>query len=390
MGPHEQILKQDLFPIDGLSSGARLVPIDSNEQEHLTSLCLRMREKLETHHVICPEVKSRELCQALRDQDPAVRAVLEEGFYKLLVLEVSKGLDSTGGFDHDGCFLPYLRQALYTSFGVEPTADFQPEQIAQAAKDEPRSLFCFLDAQYIQGPEIQRLRIFTQTHHRVLLCAIPPATGPPVRSSPIQDEDDTAEFSVTPGDRPLRNASTESGAWTPILKRANGEAAGQFIELKPDRIVIGRSPKLCHVVIDGEGVNRKHAEIYRKGDEFYLADLNSFNGTKVNATRVIPGIDHRLDSGDWINICGVEFLYYRRFTEDLVFEMDTEHAPEADSDLVFEMVSDSEEHASLVFEMDTEHAPEAGSDLVFEMVSDSEEHASLVFEMDTEHAPAAQ
>jgi hypothetical protein len=359
MGQHEEILKQDLVPYnDGLPSGARLVPIDSNEREPLTTLCLRMREKLETHHVICPQARSRELCQALRDQDPTVQAVLEDGFYKLLVIEVSKGLDSKGGFDHDGRFLPYLRQVLYTSFGVEPTDDFHPEQIAQAAKDEPRSLFCFLDAQYIQGPEIQRLRIFTQTHHRVLLCAIPPATGPPVRSSPIQDEDDTAEFSVTPDDRPLRNASTESAAWTPILQRANGEAAGQIIELKPYRIVIGRSPKLCHVVIDGEGVNRKHAVIYRKGDEFYLADLNSFNGTKVNATRVIPDIDHRLVPGDRINICGIEFLYYRRFKEDLVFEVASDFELEVDLDDELEADSDDE--------------LEADSDLVFEMESDFE------------------
>jgi serine phosphatase RsbU (regulator of sigma subunit)/pSer/pThr/pTyr-binding forkhead associated (FHA) protein len=97
-----------------------------------------------------------------------------------------------------------------------------------------------------------------------------------------------------------------------FLKRANGETAGQIIELKPDRVVIGRSPEHCHVVLDPNGVSRKHAEIYRKGDEFYLADLNSRNMTKVNNTKVIPGIDHRLLPGDRINICDVEFLFYPR------------------------------------------------------------------------------
>ena len=82
-----------------------------------------------------------------------------------------------------------------------------------------------------------------------------------------------------------------------FLKRANGETAGQIIELKPDRVVIGRSPEHCHVVLDPNGVSRRHAEIYRKGEEFYLADLNSRNMTKVNNTKVIPGVDHRLVPG---------------------------------------------------------------------------------------------
>ena len=95
-----------------------------------------------------------------------------------------------------------------------------------------------------------------------------------------------------------------------FLKRANGETIGQVIELKPDRIIIGRSPEHCHIVLDPNGVSRRHAEIYRKETEWYLADLNSRNLTKVNNTKVIPGIDHRLAPGDRINICDVEFLFY--------------------------------------------------------------------------------
>ena len=53
-----------------------------------------------------------------------------------------------------------------------------------------------------------------------------------------------------------------------LLKRANGVAAGQIIELKQERTVIGRSPEHCHVVLDPNGVSRRHAEIYRKGDDY--------------------------------------------------------------------------------------------------------------------------
>jgi phosphoserine phosphatase RsbU/P len=101
-----------------------------------------------------------------------------------------------------------------------------------------------------------------------------------------------------------------------FLKRANGETAGQIIELKADRIIIGRSPEHCHVVLDPNGVSRRHAEIYRKADDHYLADLNSRNMTKVNNSKVIPGIDHRLAPGDRINICDVEFLFYPQLPAD--------------------------------------------------------------------------
>src|SRR3954447_21963646 len=95
----------------------------------------------------------------------------------------------------------------------------------------------------------------------------------------------------------------------PILKRVTGDAAGQIIELKNDLTVIGRSPE-CHIVLDPNGVSRRHAEIRRVGEAFYLADLRSRNKTKVNNSEVTTGNDHRLQPGDRINICDVEFIYY--------------------------------------------------------------------------------
>jgi sigma-B regulation protein RsbU (phosphoserine phosphatase) len=100
-----------------------------------------------------------------------------------------------------------------------------------------------------------------------------------------------------------------------ILKRVTGHPAGQIIELKGDVTVIGRSPE-CHIVLDPNGVSRRHAEIRRVGEKFFLADLNSRNLTKVNNNRVEPGKDHPLQPGDRINICDVEFLYFTVLTKD--------------------------------------------------------------------------
>ena len=94
-----------------------------------------------------------------------------------------------------------------------------------------------------------------------------------------------------------------------ILKRVSGEPAGQLIELKTDVTVIGRSPD-CQVVLNSNGVSRRHAEIRRSGDAFSISDLYSRNKTLVNNTEVKAGLEQPLKPGDRINICEIEFIYY--------------------------------------------------------------------------------
>lgn len=95
-----------------------------------------------------------------------------------------------------------------------------------------------------------------------------------------------------------------------FLRRANGDSAGQIIELKHDRTVIGRSPDQCQVVLGLNGVSRRHAEVYRQGDGYFVADLKSRNMTKVNDVKLVPGADRRLSGGDRISICDVEFVFH--------------------------------------------------------------------------------
>jgi sigma-B regulation protein RsbU (phosphoserine phosphatase) len=95
-----------------------------------------------------------------------------------------------------------------------------------------------------------------------------------------------------------------------ILKRVTGDPAGQLIELKHDSTVIGRLPE-CHIVLDSNGVSRRHAEIRRVGaNTFVIADLHSRNKTLVNNAEVDPNQHRPLKTGDRITICDVEFVYY--------------------------------------------------------------------------------
>ncbi len=94
-----------------------------------------------------------------------------------------------------------------------------------------------------------------------------------------------------------------------ILKRVTGNPPGQLIELNCEVTVIGRASD-CQIILDPNGVSRKHAEIRKVGTSFFLADLRSRNKTIVNNTEVKAGADHPLKAGDRINICDVEFLFY--------------------------------------------------------------------------------
>ncbi len=95
-----------------------------------------------------------------------------------------------------------------------------------------------------------------------------------------------------------------------VLKKVSPEPAGQFIEIKGDPFVIGRLGE-CQVVLDSNGVSRKHAEIRRSGERYTLVDLNSRNFTFLNGRKVAPETPPPvLTTNDRIKICDVEFVFF--------------------------------------------------------------------------------
>ncbi len=50
-------------------------------------------------------------------------------------------------------------------------------------------------------------------------------------------------------------------------------------------VMLGRLAE-CQLRLDVEGVSRKHARVWVDGDQVWLADLESANGTKLHGTRV--------------------------------------------------------------------------------------------------------
>lgn len=94
-----------------------------------------------------------------------------------------------------------------------------------------------------------------------------------------------------------------------FLMKVTGEPPGQLFELQEEETVIGRLPE-CAIVLDPNGVSRRHAIIRRAGHEFALIDLESRNKTKLNEREILPKQEHLLKTGDRINICDVEMIFY--------------------------------------------------------------------------------
>lgn len=75
--------------------------------------------------------------------------------------------------------------------------------------------------------------------------------------------------------------------------------------LQSERMVIGRLDE-CDVVVDDPNASRRHAEITRREDGWWITDLGATNGTLVNGTLIK---ERRLRTGDVIRIGNAEIDY---------------------------------------------------------------------------------
>ena len=108
----------------------------------------------------------------------------------------------------------------------------------------------------------------------------------------------------------MRLALLESGQReTPLIETGAGLRAedGTFFPLKSKVTLIGRSDRksgifveidLSSLASDPKVLSRRHAQIEQEGDRFYITDLGSTNGTKLNGERLTPHRKYPLWEGD--------------------------------------------------------------------------------------------
>lgn len=87
---------------------------------------------------------------------------------------------------------------------------------------------------------------------------------------------------------------------------------GTVFAVTTERCLVGRFPE-CDVRLPLPDVSRRHAMIFRQGQDWWLIDAGSRGGTWLN--RTLLSRSTRLKSGDTIGIGGVEFTFNAKHSE---------------------------------------------------------------------------
>ena len=101
----------------------------------------------------------------------------------------------------------------------------------------------------------------------------------------------------------LDEVTAQGGA--ALVIRAGGGRVGESFALGGERMTIGRRPD-SDVFLDDVTVSRDHALLVRRGEDYYLDDLGSLNGTYVNRRRIES---HRLEDGDELQVGKYKLTY---------------------------------------------------------------------------------
>ena len=93
-----------------------------------------------------------------------------------------------------------------------------------------------------------------------------------------------------------------------LVVRAGGGRVGESFPLDNERMTIGRRPD-SDIFLDDVTVSRDHALVVRRGEDWFLDDLGSLNGTYVNRRRIDS---QKLDDGDEVQVGKYKLTFLSR------------------------------------------------------------------------------
>ncbi len=63
------------------------------------------------------------------------------------------------------------------------------------------------------------------------------------------------------------------------------------------------------MIVGEQSISRMHAKFSRDGNNIYITDLNSTNGTFKNGVRLMPNTSEMIEPGDEIRLGKLKFIY---------------------------------------------------------------------------------
>jgi hypothetical protein len=109
---------------------------------------------------------------------------------------------------------------------------------------------------------------------------------------------DDATDDATAGAADTDEDDAPEGVRDPMLEVRTGVDAGSRLLLDGGRVTAGRGSS-CDLVVRDTTVSREHAAFVRRGDAWWVIDLGSTNGTRVNGLRAA---EHPIAPGDRIEL----------------------------------------------------------------------------------------
>src|SRR4051812_33281225 len=109
------------------------------------------------------------------------------------------------------------------------------------------------------------------------------------------------------------------------LEVIEGRSSGRRYPLDAAEATLGRDES-CEVSLLDEAASRRHAAIARRGERFFVRDLGSRNGTRLNGGTL--KVEEPLRSGDEVNVGATRL----RFVDEAERGRDTAPLPPAGGD----------------------------------------------------------
>jgi pSer/pThr/pTyr-binding forkhead associated (FHA) protein len=116
---------------------------------------------------------------------------------------------------------------------------------------------------------------------------------------------------------------------TVVVKKDDAVVFEHTLENLP--VLIGRK-STNHIVLDEKNVSRQHAQILMKEDQYFIQDMGSTGGTRVNGE---PVVEKDIHTGDRIGIGSFELLFNSGIPEDerTIFDADDQTQLEEGTEL---------------------------------------------------------
>lgn len=94
-----------------------------------------------------------------------------------------------------------------------------------------------------------------------------------------------------------------------LLLKGSDDLVGVSWILDQPLISIGRSFRANDITVPHPNLSKKHFQILKEGEEFYVVDLQSTNGTRLNEEKLTPHQKRKLKDNDYIRASSTVFKF---------------------------------------------------------------------------------